>query len=331
MTQRLSIPTIVLLATALACGEDASPAGPQAPVPPGSSDPEILEVSPAEVTTPKVAVIPIRGRNLSSLTSALMVETGSTDPVLQGTTWVLGDTLAAVSLDITLWVPNGIYDVRLSFEGGSVLTAPGVVRIARPVPQFDSLTSTQLFGSRDRLQLQVWGSRLAEVRPIQIPGSQPSFIISSEATDTLVTATYWIMPSTPAGDYDVLAWTPATQATAPWTLELSAAVTIGPQEPPQVDPFQIALTPGQEASHDLLGTGMDTTTTFLFQDNSETTAGVLPVVRVARLAEFNNGANWGFTTIIAAPVDVLSGSYDLIVTTGMLADTVPGALTVPAP
>jgi len=331
---------IVLLSFCLSCGEDPPPTAPPVPPDPGAGEPEIGAVVETRVTVPGPVTLVIPGRHLDQLAAARLVDAGQNGdtgiPTL-GIPDFSGDTLARVIFDILPSLPNSLYNLRLQFgepPDAAIRLVPSVVTVARPLPVIDSFIATPVLSSRELLDVEIYGERLAGLDSVVL-GSAVARVSSVESgqllsvVDSLLDIRLAIGPEVPTGVYDMTVGFHGTSEAVAKRFAFPASVQVGALYPPVLDSFALTTTMPPWIALTLRGTNMSLQTSGIVVPGIGTPSGApLPQFEIAgwddAVGQFNGGP-WGWLTVGEA---VPLGTYDVVATEAGLADTLHGVLTI---
>ena len=186
----------------------------------------ITSLTPNSGTPGTTVSLSIAGNYLSGVTGVQF--SPSTGITVNG----VSATAAQVTASVTIAnnTPPGQVNVSVTSAAGSSNTLP--FTILQPLPQITSLTPTS-GQTGTTVPLTISGNNLSGVTAVQFSPSTGITVGIVTATATQVTASVSIANGTPAGQVNVLVWSPTgTSGTLPFTI-------IAPQ-PPQISSLSIA-------------------------------------------------------------------------------------------
>ncbi len=338
---------IVLMASLIgvaACGPDgALPTQPVAP-PAAPGEPEVGTIAQVRVEVAGHVIIEVPGKALASMKQGWLVNAAQSTgaglaavapPVVQG------DTLAQLSFDVPVSLPNSLYNLRLQFgeaPDAVIRQVSGVLVVARPLPRIDSVLGSSPPGERSPITLLIYGTRLSGLDSIvfgnslvavRLPESDTEMFVS----DTLVSAIHPISSLVPEGIYDLFVWFGGTAQASSAREQVGSAVRIAPRQPPAIEPFSLTLAFTYPRTLVVNGENLSDFTSLRFELEEAGVAGsaVLPTIQSLRWSEESGTTRESLSGWLEVPPGVRPGPYRLIALDAGLADTVSGALIVPPP
>lgn len=341
-TLRLAVLASVLVACAdPVVGPDLPPTPNTPPPPPTTIAPAVTGVVPVMVSRPGQIEVVLVGRGLSRLQSVTFrraVGSGApSGPTLEPTAplQVIGDTVARVPLLVGVDHENGRYDLRAVFltATGTLTTDEevGAVRIARPLPQVDSIRHSFTDSVSTTLTIRIWGRRLDGLESVDIIGLG-SFRGADAARGADGLEGVIALGYNPAGGlYPVSARFRGSEVAGPAVLEDERLFLRLDPTPVVLDPFHVELQPFEgRYSYPVTGTGTAQWFQAWLVPSGAGPTSAPPGLIVGVLAS-SYSTNSKLLELEIAP-DVPAGTYDLLTRNpGGVETRVAGAVTITPP